>query len=299
MDHDRLFKELLGTFFLDFLRLFVPNLAAEVEEASLIPLDKEVFTDVTSGERHEVDLLVQARLRHQPSLFLIHVETQASRQADFARRMFRYFARLYEKHGRPVYPIALFSYDQPRRSEPDSLEMAVVGRRILSFHFDVIQLNRLSWRDFRETQNPVACALMARMGIDSHERPRVKWECYRLLATLKLDPAKTRLIGGFVNAYLELSEAEERVFQEEMAKASPEVKEAVMELTNPWIERGREEGRQEGEASLVLRLLTKRLGALTPEQETTIRALPTPALETLAEAVFEITTPAELDARLK
>ena len=31
MDHDRLFKELIGTFFLDFLRLFVPDLAAEIE----------------------------------------------------------------------------------------------------------------------------------------------------------------------------------------------------------------------------------------------------------------------------
>lgn len=28
--------------------------------------------------------------------------------------MFRYFARLYEKYGLPIYPIALFSYDLPQ-----------------------------------------------------------------------------------------------------------------------------------------------------------------------------------------
>jgi hypothetical protein len=92
MDHDRLFKELLGTFFLDFLRLFLPQLAGESEEASLVPLDKEVFTDVTAGERHEVDLLVRACLRDRASFFLIHVETQASAQTDFSKRMFRYLA---------------------------------------------------------------------------------------------------------------------------------------------------------------------------------------------------------------
>ena len=35
VDHDRLFKELLTTFFLDFLALFTPGLSREVEPASV------------------------------------------------------------------------------------------------------------------------------------------------------------------------------------------------------------------------------------------------------------------------
>ena len=57
MDHDRLFKELLTTFFLDFLQLFCPELAEYLDPGSVEFLDKEVFTDVTHGERHEVDHL--------------------------------------------------------------------------------------------------------------------------------------------------------------------------------------------------------------------------------------------------
>jgi predicted transposase/invertase (TIGR01784 family) len=98
IDHDRLFKELLSTFFDEFLELFVPQLASELDPDSLSFLDKELFTDVGSGERHEVDLLAQARMRDEDSLFLVHVENQAQAQADFSRRMFRYFARLHEKH---------------------------------------------------------------------------------------------------------------------------------------------------------------------------------------------------------
>ena len=117
-DHDRLFKELLTTFFVEFLELFLPELAAQLDRPSVVFLDKEVFTDVTGGQRHEVDLLVQARLRGENSCFLVHVENQAQVQPRFAKRMFRYFARIHEKHDLPIYPIALFSHES-QRPEPD------------------------------------------------------------------------------------------------------------------------------------------------------------------------------------
>ena len=77
IDHDRLFKELLATFFVEFLDLFCPDLSIVLARDSLAFLDKETFTDVTSGERHEADLVVQAQLREQASVLLIHVEHQA------------------------------------------------------------------------------------------------------------------------------------------------------------------------------------------------------------------------------
>src|SRR3954463_5308705 len=118
MDHDRLFKQLLREFFADFLALFLPEVTAYVDFASVEFLDKEIFTDLTGGERHEVDLLVKCRFRGRQAFFLIHVETQASAREHFAARMFVYFARLTEKYGLPVYPIALLTYDAPQRPEP-------------------------------------------------------------------------------------------------------------------------------------------------------------------------------------
>lgn len=49
MDHDRLFKELLSTFFVEFVQLFLPDVHAYLDPASVAFLDKEVFTDVTAG----------------------------------------------------------------------------------------------------------------------------------------------------------------------------------------------------------------------------------------------------------
>jgi hypothetical protein len=83
MDHDRLFKELLTIFFVEFLELFFPDLVQYLDRDSIEFLDKEMFTDVTEGERHEVDLVVKARFREKLSFFLIHVENQAQPQAEF------------------------------------------------------------------------------------------------------------------------------------------------------------------------------------------------------------------------
>src|SRR5579884_2560621 len=97
MEHDRLFKQLLTTFFAEFIDLFLPEVSAYLDRGSLEFLDKEVFTDVALSERHEVDLLVKAKLRGTETCFLVHVETQAVAQDHFPKRMFRYFARLHEK----------------------------------------------------------------------------------------------------------------------------------------------------------------------------------------------------------
>jgi hypothetical protein len=83
----------------------------------------------------------------------------------------------------------------------------------MEFNFKAIQLNRLNWRDVLNQSNPVAAALMSKMKIDPADRPRVKVECLRLLATLQLNPAKSELFSGFVDTYLRLTVQKEQAFQ--------------------------------------------------------------------------------------
>jgi predicted transposase YdaD len=77
-DHDRLFKELLSTFFVEFIDLFLPQVASAVERDSVSFLPQEYFADLTTGETKIVDLLAQVRLAGQEVGFLIHLEAQAS-----------------------------------------------------------------------------------------------------------------------------------------------------------------------------------------------------------------------------
>lgn len=128
---------------------------------------------------------------------------------------------------------------------------------------------------------------------------RLKWECYRLLATLRLDPARTQLIGGFIESYLQLDEREEAEFLAELKQVSPEERSAIMEWNSIWHKQGRLEGRQQEAANLVERLLRKRLGPDAALPLEAIRALPLERLEELAEAIFEIGTEADLEAWLR
>lgn len=228
-DHDRLFKELLATFFLDFLDPFAPDLAREVEPASLELLDKELFADLPSGEHHVVDLLARVRLRREssgsgssagplgvstrrtqveptpgpgdagrrPTYVLVHVETQAHPLRGFARRMFRYFASLELRHALPIYPIALFSHERPRSRQPGRFDLRLPGLHVLHFRFRTVQLNRLDWRDFLRRPNPVAAALMARMRIAPSERVHVKLECLKAVGHPEARPGKVAARVGF------------------------------------------------------------------------------------------------------
>jgi hypothetical protein len=63
LDHDRLFKELITTFFVEFIELFFPQVREYLDSNSITFLDKEVFTDVTEGEKYESDLIAQVKFQ--------------------------------------------------------------------------------------------------------------------------------------------------------------------------------------------------------------------------------------------
>ncbi|WP_225880482.1 DUF4351 domain-containing protein [Anabaenopsis elenkinii] len=288
---------------MEFLELFLPEVVTYVEGDSLEFLDKEVFTDVTAGERYEADLIVKVRFLGKESYFLIHVENQSSKQPNFDKRMFRYFSRLYEKFDLPVYPVVLLSYDSPKTLETNIHQVTFPHKVVLQFHYDVIQLNQLNWRDFVRQQNPVASALMAKMNIAPAERCQVKFECLRLLATLKLDRARMRLISGFIDTYLRLSPQEQKLLEDDIASMEPREQEVVMQIVTSWMEEGIEIGKQqgieEGKLSLVMRLLPRRVGMLTPELEAMVKQLSVSELEDLAVALLDFTSVEDLTAWLQ
>lgn len=64
-------------------------------------------------------------------------------------------------------------------------------------------------------------------------------------------------------------------------------------------EEGREEGRQQEAANLVIRLLTKRFGEVSLEMRSHISSLALPVLEDLSEALLDFTSIADLQAWLE
>lgn len=299
VDHDRLFKELLSTFFIEFLELFLPELAEQIDPTSIQFLQQEYFADLTSGEEKIVDLLVEVQQLGATAAFLIHLEAQSFSEANFARRIFFYFSILHQRYLQRIYPIVVFSFDKPDRQESNRYTVKFGDRTILDFNFEAIQLNRLNWRDYLNQQNPVAAALMAKMRIETNDRPKVKAECLRLLATLRLDPVRTRLISGFVDTYLRLNTQEEQVFQSEVGKLETSEQEQIMQITTTWMEQGIEQGItqgiMQGERSIVLRLLTRRVGELPEGIRSQVELFSLHEIEALGEALLDFTNLSDLE----
>jgi hypothetical protein len=211
--------------------------------------------------------------------------------------MFTYFARFHEKFVLPIYPIVIFSYSKPKREAISQYVVDFTDFKVLEFNYQVVQLNRLNWRDFLNQPNPVASALMAKMNIAEKERAKVKAECLRLLITLRLDAARMQLISGFIDTYLNLNPVEEIQFQEEISTFSQPVQEGVMQITTSWMRQGIELGIEQGierEKTLILRQLKRKLGEINPSLETKIMELSIDDVEALAEALFDFSTVKDL-----
>jgi hypothetical protein len=317
IDHDRLFKELLSHFLADFLALFAPRLAAELRPAMPALLDKEFFGPLAERRkgRRFVDVVARLRTKRRLAgsgpLVYVHVEAQASRDRGFPRRMLQYYAHLVARHGEAVYPIALLSH-RSLTPEPGVRVVRLPGLKVVQFRYRVVQLSRLNWRDFEGRPNPAAAALMSRMGMEEGERPLVKAACWRMLAGLGLKEAQVRLLAGFVESYLPLDGADEKLFRQEIGREKEG--ERVMDYITSWEREARKagraegrkagraegrkagqaEGRREGALGLLIRQLG-RLGQLPEGLAGQVRLLSAAALQDLALAQIAFESLADLE----
>jgi flagellar biosynthesis/type III secretory pathway protein FliH len=105
---------------------------------------------------------------------------------------------------------------------------------------------------------------------------------------------------------LRLNGEEQNVFQSELEQLAPAEKERVVEVTNFWEERGRQEGfqrglqqgREEGGRqrflSLVRRQIERKFGAVAADVTERISHLNADQLETLLDALLEFSDPLDL-----
>lgn len=246
------------------------------------------------GEKKIMDIVALARFQQQNYSFLVHIENESSSKTDFNQRLFRYFCNLFLRYDRPIYPIVVFSYDSPQRLDKSNFVIDFPDKQVLNFDYEIVQLNRLNWRDFLQHKNPIAAALMAKMKIQPEDRPQVKAECLRLLVTLKLNPAKMQLISGFVDTYLNLNQQEESTFQSFLSTMNLKEQEQIMELTTSWeqkgIVKGRQEGQKEGQVATILRLLNRKFGTLPNAIALSIQSLESTQLDTLTEDLLDFQT---------
>ena len=300
IEHDRLFKAVLKNFFVEFVELFLPEMAKymDMQKAAPHPVDKELFGRERKGRSSQVDVLMKARTSDD-SPFLVHIEAQATPQTHFSLRLLKYYILLQEEYKLPVYPVALFSFAGSKKEEVGSLLGRFPDREVLKFEYAVIQLNLLDWRRYADKNNPVAAAFMAKMRIAQKDRPHVKLKCVTMLLGLKLESHKQRIISEFIDTYLRLSEDEDLQYESELHALSPQKREEVMPVRMSWKEQGKAEGkaegRWEGALTVACSLLDQRFGELEPSILAIVHGLSAEQLKELSLAIRDFSNVSDLE----
>lgn len=202
---------------------------------------EEVYTNVMKGDTRRLDIVIETTLRGTEAIVIVHVEPQSYKQDDFHERMYHYFSMLYNKYQKPIVPIAVFTYEE--KWEKNQFTMEFPFFHVLTFNYMTLHLRKKNWRNYIGSDNPAAAALMSKMGYKKEERVQVKREFLRMITRMELDSAKQRIVYGFFETYLNLTEEEEEQLMKEIEKL-PEA-EKIFEIPISYEEKGKEKGKKE------------------------------------------------------
>lgn len=310
MDHDQRFKNLIQTFFVEFLLLFFRTWAERLDAAGVEWLDKEVFPEPPEGQRRILDLVGKLPTRQpvpglRPGeadhwLALVHIEIESPDKVTPLRpRICDAYFNLRRKHGLPVLPLAIYL-----RVGLDGLGVDVYEERFwelrpLHFEYLYVGLPALDAVEYVQGENWLGVALAALMRIPSE---RVAWlgaEALRRIQEAPLTEQQRFLLGECIQAYLPLDEAQQREFEKLVAT---EKYQGVRAMNVTWYEKGMEKGmekglargQEEGQRELVRDQLEERFGPLSAVALEKLERLRAEELKAVGKALLRAQSLSEL-----
>lgn len=281
-DHDELFKDLIDAFLFDLLVLFLPApIAADLDPSYRVALNRESPADVGPGRVRRADLVYEDRST-TGERFIVHLEAQASYDPKFSKRMLYHFVVLSEIYDLPVVPMAIFSFRSPQRQLDAGRSHRFREVKFMQFDFQLIQLNRLHWRDSSQIRNPIAATFMSVMKYLEAELVEVRLECLKSLARLELSPEKRAIAQRFVDAYTRLTSLQQQHFDRRLSELAPPYRENIMTYITSWEQKGKLAHARE----VALKLVGARFEECSNELVEAINKLPLEILDLLPEKIF-------------
>lgn len=281
-DYDSPWKDAVERYFPEFMAFYFPAAYARIDwSAGHEFLDQElraVVQDAELGKRLVDKLARVILLSGTEDWIYLHVEVQGSPRAEFAERMFVYNYRLFDRYHRPVASMAVLA-DQSEGWHPTSFGFEVLGCAH-TLKFPTAKLLDFAGREteLQAEPNPFALVTLAHLlskatRQDMAARFAAKWKLIQLLYQRRWD--KQRIIDLFVvlDWMMRLPEhLAQELWQNIDILEEQEQMRYVSSVERIGIEKGREQGLQQGEALALQRLLRKRFGAIPSEISARIAA---------------------------
>ena len=270
-DYDSPWKDLLDAFFEDFMSFFFSTAHAAIDwERGLEFLDKElqkITADAAVGRRF-VDKLVKVWLKSGEELcVLIHVEVQGTREEGFELRIFVYNYRIFDRYHAPVASFVILTDDDPDW-RPAEYRQQLFGT-VTSFQFEAVKLldYEARWEELEASANVFAVVVMTHLRVittsrDTTRRLRWKVRLTKLLYERGYDKLRVAKLFKFLDWLMWLPKEQQREYRDEIVRYEEEKQmEYITTIERMGIEKGWQQGLEQGSCRQLLRILQARFGA--------------------------------------
>jgi len=216
---ERVFDDLLRFLFLNADRAFDLDRGFEFLDKELAELYPE--PDKKSDTRF-VDKLVKVYQRDGTEEWVLaHVEVQGHHDAEFAKRMFKYYCRIFDRYDRPLTAIAIFTGRDGKRL-PDRYERRFEGTE-LTYRYNTLYILDYVDAELEASDNPFAVvtlvakkALLEGRVLDP-DLLKEKLSLAKLLLNKGFSKWKVEGILSFLKNYIRFADPDfNRIFDKEI-----------------------------------------------------------------------------------
>jgi hypothetical protein len=275
-EFDSPWKEALERFFAEFIELFFPQAHREIDWSRGYDfLDQELQAVVRDAElgRRWADRLVRVwRTGGEDEWVLIHLEIQGQVDPDFARRMYVYNYRIFDRYNRKVASFAVLA-DDSKRWRPKEFRSELWGS-VAGLKFPTAKSIDFDPDELERNGNPIALLVLAHLKTiatkrKQAERGRWKLRIIRDLYQRGMSRQEVLDLLRVIDWLMRLDPPEELRFEQAKLALEQELK---MPYITSWERNGERRGQLQAFRQSVLDLLQERFGAVS---ETTVDTLDT------------------------
>lgn len=224
IDHDTRWKVLITILFEDFVAFFLPHVYELVDWTKPVEsLDQELYelvADKFKGGTVINDKLFKVHLKGgKEQLLLIHIEVQSSYEANFQERMFVYFYRIFDRRGKIVTALGVFTSDLLPK-DYNRYEYNLLGTKAI-YEYNTYCVKHAAEEELLTSSNPFAIAVLAAKYLNKSKRKDdlrydYKRKLFRLAAERNYSRDKIRAMFQFIHLLLVLPADLEQKFLIEM-----------------------------------------------------------------------------------
>ena len=266
---DRLWKAILEEFFYEFLEFHYPNFVEKIDRSRNFEfLDKDLPNIIPEAAAigRKADKVVKVHLKDGTEQWIVvHIEVQGYKDPDFAKRMFIYYYRLWEKFGKPIASLVIYS-DKNNQNRVSKYEVACLNTSLI-YNFDTYVIADYTVEEYDRMNSPIAIVYqVGLMGLQKkladEELLTMKVQLFRKMYEKGYGKEQIRRLTTFIKEYVHFAKDEFlRKFDEEtIFVVNKEKNMGIIETVKliereKGIEKGMERGMEKG--AILMEFLTK------------------------------------------